>query len=41
VKQGKLYYLELTENGEHKFGYACHTSGVQKAKEKYDCGIGD
>ncbi|KAH0634795.1 hypothetical protein KY284_037581 [Solanum tuberosum] len=34
VKRGKLYYLELAENAEHNFGQACHTSGVEKAKEK-------
>ena len=33
-KRGKLYCLELTEDGEHKFGHACHTSGVENAKEK-------
>ncbi|KAH0667864.1 hypothetical protein KY290_027557 [Solanum tuberosum] len=34
VKWGKLYYLELAEIAKHNFGQACHTSGIEKAKEK-------
>lgn len=34
VKRGKLYYLELTKNVVHKFGWAFRRSRVEKAKEK-------
>ncbi|KAK3023399.1 hypothetical protein RJ639_044732 [Escallonia herrerae] len=32
VKRGKLYYLELTENGEHNFSHAYQTKSEEKAR---------